>query len=397
MGIKNRFVQFLALGLAATAAFAQSNNHKSPSRTSFTHPGVLLDSAQMKFIATKVSNGEKPWAPAYSAMMKDHQFASRTKPSPVATVECGPTSTPDVGCHQEREDALAAYLNALAWVVTGTKSYAERAIEFMNGWAGTIKAHTNSNAPLQTAWSAATWARVGEIIRYTNAGWKDQDIEKFETMLRDVYLPEIIDGAPRKNGNWELVMMEAAIGISVFTDNQTSYDLAMDKFLKRVPAYIYLTKDGELPKTVSEDKLHGSSAIIKFWNGLSVFKQNGLSQETCRDFAHTGYGISSISHVAETSRIQGRDLFKEETGVRLQHALEFHTKYELEGSLPDDICDGKIGRTLDDVTEVGFNALSFRLNHSLPNTEKYTLKHRPAGTNQLFQGWETLTHAENNA
>lgn len=37
-------------------------------------------------------------------------------------------------------------------------------------------------------------------------------------------------------------MMEAAIGISVFINDRKSYDKAMDIFLKRVPAYIYLKK-----------------------------------------------------------------------------------------------------------------------------------------------------------
>lgn len=196
----------LGLGLASTATAASENSSTStqPSKASeFVHPGVLLSSAQLKHMAAKVSAGEEPQAGAYKAMMS-HEFASRTSPKPFATVECGPTSTPDVGCGQERTDALTAYLNALAWVSTGTQKYADRAISFMNGWAGTIKAHTNSNAMLQTAWSAATWARVGEIIRYTDAGWKEKDIKQFEKMLKEVYLPEIIDGAPKKNGNWEL-------------------------------------------------------------------------------------------------------------------------------------------------------------------------------------------------
>jgi hypothetical protein len=44
---------------------------------------------------------------------------------------------------------MAAYLNSLAWIVTKSTTYSKRAIEFMNAWASTLKAHTNSNAPLQ--------------------------------------------------------------------------------------------------------------------------------------------------------------------------------------------------------------------------------------------------------
>jgi hypothetical protein len=43
-------------------------------------------------------------------------------------------------------------------------------------------------------------------------------------------------------------MMEAAVGISVFLNDAGSYDKAMNKYMGRVPAYIYLTSDGKLPK-----------------------------------------------------------------------------------------------------------------------------------------------------
>lgn len=37
-------------------------------------------------------------------------------------------------------------------------------------------------------------------------------------------------------------MMEAALGISVFIENTTSYDISMEKFLARTAAYVYLTR-----------------------------------------------------------------------------------------------------------------------------------------------------------
>jgi hypothetical protein len=46
------------------------------------------------------------------------------------------------------------------------------------------------------------------------------------------------------------------------------------------------------------------------------------------------------------------------------------------------------------VTEIGYNAMSFRLGNHMDNTKTYTEGKRPATTNLLFLGWETLTHAE---
>ena len=123
----------------------------------------------------------------------------------------------------------------------------------------------------------------------------------------------------------------------------------------------------------------------------------GLTQETCRDFVHTGYGISSISHVLETSRIQGIDLYPE-FGERLRQALGFQSRWErnLE-PVPSWLCKGTLKRGLGPITEVGYNALHTRLGIAMANTQALTESRRPAGSNNLFVAWETLTHAENPA
>ena len=139
--------------------------------------------------------------------------------------------------------------------------------------------------------------------------------------------------------------MEAAVGISVFLDDRKSYDQAMEKYLGRVPAYVYLSQDGSYPKAAPGSGLTTEAEIIKYWQGQSTFV-NGLSQETCRDFTHTGYGISSISHVAEISRIQGNDLYKGDVGARLRCALEFHSQYELGAAVPSWLCNGVVNKGL---------------------------------------------------
>ncbi len=80
--------------------------------------------------------------------------------------------------------------------------------------------------------------------------------------------------------------------------------------------------------------------MVKFWYGQSIFQEDGVAQETCRDLGHTGYGISAISHIAETSRIQGADLYTGDVGTRLLHGLELNAKYELGGPISW-LCGGK--------------------------------------------------------
>ncbi len=171
--------------------------------TSFAHPGVLLDKDQLDFIKSKVDAGDQQWTDAYKSMLSDQLASLSRQPIPSATVECGPTSTPNIGCTNERQDALAAYSMSLAYWISGDSRYSAKAISYMNAWAKTIKAHTNSNALLQTGWAGASWARAAEIIRYSNAGWAASDVAAFEDMLRNVYLPTLLKGS-QSNGNWEL-------------------------------------------------------------------------------------------------------------------------------------------------------------------------------------------------
>ncbi|TDP97837.1 alginate lyase family protein [Labedaea rhizosphaerae] len=361
----------------------------------FSHPGVLVSRAQLDFVKAKVNSGAQPWSSAFDQMMGSSYASLSRQPKPRAIVECGSYSNPNYGCTDEREDAIAAYTDALAWYLTGDSRYADKAISIMDAWSAVIQNHTNSNAPLQTGWAGAVWPRAAEIIRYTYGGWSASSIDRFKTMLRNVYLSKVAGGS-NSNGNWELVMMEAAVGISVFLDDKSAYDSAMARFRNRTAAYVYLTSDGALPKTVPGSGLDTRDEIVSYWQGQSTFVQ-GLTQETCRDFTHTGYGIASISDVAETAWIQGEDLYQTDVGTRLRYALGFQALYERGAAVPSWLCDGSVKRGLGPVTEVGFNALHTRLGIAMTNTQALTEGNRPAGSNNLFVAWETLTHAENPA
>ncbi|MET7307197.1 MULTISPECIES: alginate lyase family protein [unclassified Streptomyces] len=357
---------------------------------SFTHPGVLVSRPQLDFVRAKVQAGAQPWKSAYDQMLAS-KYASLTRTAkPRAVVECGSYSNPNYGCTDEREDAIAAYTLALAWYITQDSRYAQKSIEIMDAWSAVIQDHTNSNAPLQTGWAGSSWPRAAEIIKYTYSSWPNSG--RFATMLRNVYLPKVINGS-NSNGNWELSMTEAAIGIAVFLEDRTAYDKAVTKFRGRVPAYIYITADGALPKTAPGSGLDTRDEIVGYWQGQSTF-MDGLSQETCRDLTHTGYGISAISHIAETSRIQGQDLYPE-IAERLRHALGLHAKYQLGAAVPSTLCGGTLKDNLGPITEVGFNALHNRMGIAMTNTQTLTEQQRPAGSNNLFVAWETLTHANN--
>ncbi|QFZ23063.1 alginate lyase family protein [Saccharothrix syringae] len=385
-------MRWKSLLLATTLLTSLSTTTATAAPATFAHPGVLVGKSQLDFVRDKVNTNQQPWRAAYDQMLA-HPFASLTRtPKPRAVVECGSYSNPNYGCTDEREDALAAYTLSLAWYITRDDRYATKAIEIMDAWSATIRDHTNSNAPLQTAWAGSTWPRAAEIIKHVRGNWPNSG--RFATMLRDVYLPEVINGRTSSNGNWELSMTEASLGISVFLEDRASYDKAVSIFRNRIAAYVYLTTDGDLPRTVPGSGLDTREEIISYWQGQSTFV-NGLTQETCRDFTHTGYGLAAASHVAETARLQGQDLWGE-VRERLRHAYGLHAKYQLGVEpVPSWLCGGTYKQALGPTTEVAFNALANRLGIAMTNTQRLTERQRPAGTDKLFIAWETLTHASN--
>ncbi|WP_328583579.1 alginate lyase family protein [Streptomyces sp. NBC_00370] len=379
---------------AATAAQSAVTPAVAQAPAAFTHPGVNLNTAQLDFVRSKVQASAQPWKAAYDQMIGSSYASLSRTPKARATVECGSYSNPNNGCTDEREDAIAAYTDALAWYITRDDRYAQESIKLMDAWSATIKDHTNSNAPLQTGWAGSSWPKAAEIIKHVYGNWPNQ--ARFDTMLRNVYLPKLINGS-NSNGNWELTMVEAATSISVYLDDKTSYDKAISLYLTRVPAYVYLASDGDLPKTVPSQNLNTRDKIVGYWQGQSTFgsAMTGLTQETCRDFVHTGYGISSISHVLETSRIQGQDLYPQ-VGERLRQALGFQSKFQVgAASAPSNLCGGNLTLGLGPITEVGFNTLNTLHGVAMTNTQTLTQQQRPSGTNNLFVAWETLTNAQN--
>lgn len=306
-------------------------------------------------------------------------------PSPRATVECGSYSKPDLGCKDERRDSAAAYSQAIAWYVTGNVTYARNAIRIMNAWANTLTGgHTNSNGPVQAAWSASVWPRAAEIIRYTFDGWQPEDIARFQTMLMKQYVPSLINGSD-ENGNKELAMSEALINIGVFNNDRALFDAGVKMWRGRAPAYIYLASDGTSPVLPPSGKR-------PFWGnkGKTTPFVNGLLQESMRDAHHANMGFSSMVNAAETARQQGLDLYAEQ-GARMTAAMEFQAQFLPPNNRP---APEFLAFSLQPTWEIAYNHFHNRLGIALPNMTRVIPTNRPTGADNNHMVWETLTHGD---
>ena len=184
-------------------------------------------------------------------------------------------------------------------------------------------------------------------------------------MLTKVDLPLIQNGSPSGAGNWELAMIEGVFAIAVFTDDRPLFDQAAKLWKQRLPAYIYYQPiDGDHPVPAPRGPTD--------WYGQTVFNTslNGMPQEACRDFHHTGLGLSAALAAAETAHIQGAKLYEAEE-PRLTAAMEFVTYYLFKNPVPAYLCGGKPRLANTNTFVIGYNEYHNRLGLQLPNTANW--------------------------
>jgi len=373
----------LVLGIVCGVASAQP----------MQHPGVLVSRQQLDFVKQQVKAKNEPLYSEFQKAVASQYAALDYKvlgPPATGVIECGAYSQPDHGCHNENADAAAAYLQAVLWWITGDHRYADNSIRIMNAYSRQLTGYTLSNAPLQAGWVAEVWPRAAEIIRYSDAGWKPEDVKAFSDMLTKLNLPLIRDGSP-KNGNWELTMIEGMMNIAVFTDDRALLEYAEKMWRERVPAYFYNFKlDGDHPRPLPR------GADRTTWYGQSTFdaSTNGVAQETCRDLGHTSFGMAATMNAAETAHIQGDKLYESEE-QRLIGAMEFQAHLFLRKEpVPKTVCGGKVHYGPGLPFAVGYNEYHNRLGQPMPETRQwldhlFTVQDPVDFHNQIY---EMLTH-----
>lgn len=389
-----------SFGVAAFDAAGNSSSQVTGKFTTiFVHPGVLLNKSGLDSVKAKIAAGATPWSTAF-AKTKSSKYASSTyTPKPVQYVGCGAHNSPDEGCTQEMDDAIAAYTQALLWYYTGQTAYAQKSIQIMDAWSATLIDHKfdttkYTNGILQAAWAGETFTRAAEIIRYSNAGWSSTGISRFEGMLNKAFLPRVINGWKWGNTNWLTSMADATVNIGIFTNNADTFNKGIASWRAIVPSAIYLKSDGAEPASPPDITYTGSANKSHWYNPSSYI--DGLGQETCRDISHMVMGLEGIIYTAETARIQGYDLYGEQK-TRIVAGFELHAKYLnqtiAKTSVTNWVCPaalntGGTGYTLG--FEFAYNAYANRLGVSMPNTSQLLTKIRPTPA-ALHMDWGTLS------
>lgn len=104
----------------------------------WVHPGILHSTADLSRMKTLVAAKTQPWYEAYQAFAAD----SHSSLSYSFTAAC-PTVTRDktyTTCDSQfASDSVAALQLALMWAITGTTSYADKAVTLLSAWGTTLK------------------------------------------------------------------------------------------------------------------------------------------------------------------------------------------------------------------------------------------------------------------
>ena len=316
------------------------------------------------FMAAKTfpsdAGGQPPGSLGYMAHTLSASPKTLLDPAvPEGYVLCGSVSDPDVHCTDEKEDGVAAYTQALLWYLSpdgpDKDAYGQAAIGILNAWAP-LQDHQGYNAGLQAGWMGTEFARAAEIMQLS-PNWQSPDISAFKQLMRRAFVGRLLlvrpgvsqpgDASYGQNGNWILSVADSMIQIGVLLDDHDLFKEGVELWRERTPPYCYLSaRDGAHPAVPCQvPPYQGTGSGYSptatriadpygYWGqagGLSpaqdpapdagagatlpmLFRapEDGTCQETCRDLDHVQYGLAAMMNGAETARIQGVDLYREQ-------------------------------------------------------------------------------------
>ena len=131
--------------------------------TSFRHPGIFLTQARLDtFKAVQNSADDSVLKTGYQVVLNDSRSAYTYSHKALSNVQVVGSAIGDQEARY-KNDAQAAYLNALRWVKTGDVRHRDKAVAILNDWARTFRTYSvasGTNAAqvqLEAAWMLPVW------------------------------------------------------------------------------------------------------------------------------------------------------------------------------------------------------------------------------------------------
>ena len=269
----------------------------------FVHPGLLQSREDLERMKNAVAAKQEPIFSGFEIFRTNAQSQLDYKMrGPLAMVGRNPT----VGQNIYDSDANAAYQCAIMWCITGDIAYANKSKEIINSWSATLKSITGRDAVLMAGLGPFKMINAAEILRYTDAGWSQAEIQQTERHFREVIYPVIKDFAPFANGNWDTAAIKTMMAIGVFCNDRAMFDRALNY-------YVNGAGDGRLTHY--------------------IVNEAGQCQESGRDQQHTQLGLAHLGDCCEIAWHQGLDLYGYDDNLLLK-GFEYTAKYNLGYDVP---------------------------------------------------------------
>jgi len=277
---------------------------------SFVHPGGLHTRADLDRMKTQVAAGAHPWIDSWNALI--------THPKAQNTYTAAAQANMGVSRQRASADAVAAYLNALRWYISGDTSYAVCSRKILNAWACAVNQIPHGqDIPGLMGIGIYEFAVAAEILRlYPN--WSSADFNQFKNMMTTYLYPNCHDFLTRHNNtcishywaNWDICNITAILSIGVLCDDTAKFNEAITYF-----------KSGA-----------GNGNITK---AIPFIYPGGLGQwqETGRDQEHALLGVGMLASFCQIAWNQGLDLYGYDNN-RLLAGAEYVARYNLWKDVP---------------------------------------------------------------
>ena len=238
-----------------------SSSVQATTPATFHHPGIFLTQARLDaFKAATNATNDSVIKIGYQAVTDDPRSESTYVHQALSNVQVVGSA---IGPQEARykNDAQAAYLNALRWVKTGDTKHRDKAIAILNDWARTFRTYSVASGTdsaqiwLESAWMLPVWVSAAEIIRHYNngeAGWSQADIATFNGFVDRQYAQA--EQAKVRVNNWAVSAGLAMMAAGAYQDNASRYSAGLQRIIQMIPLSVF--SSGEVNELKARDCTH---------------------------------------------------------------------------------------------------------------------------------------------
>ena len=360
-------------------------NFSPVSAQTFVHPGLLHSQTDLTRMKTRVAEGAQPWLAGWNLLIQDPKAQGTYNGRAAANMNNRSVMS---------DDAIAAYLNALRWYISGNTTYAQCAIGILNNYSNTVNqipSGGTSDIDGLGGIGVSMMCNAAEIMKlYT--GWASADITKFKNMMVNYFYPLRYEFLTNHRGtcisnywaNWDANNITACLAIGVVADNQAIYDFGYNYFLNGA----------------GEGSINHAVPFVHA-GGLGQWQESGRDQD------HAQLGVGLLGDACQIAWNQGQDLFGVSAN-RLLAGAEYTAKYNMMQSVPFTTYNncqpanhdwpainarGKIHER--PIWEMLYNHYVVRKGLSAPFVQGMASLVRPEGGSKDHLGYGTLTYTLN--